>query len=100
MCVQTVKKDEHGDPDRAKSCIVALGNQEDRVWAKSEKFAPVLRGESSRIMIYGSSIRPLRKQSKAIARTLSVNPTFPKMRQSSCVPRAGAHSANRATYGC
>jgi hypothetical protein len=50
MCVQTVKKDKNGAPDRAKSRIVALGNFEERVWEKSDKFAPVLRDESSRAM--------------------------------------------------
>jgi hypothetical protein len=42
MNVQTIKKDEVGEPDRVKSRIVALGNFEDRVWSKSEKYAPVL----------------------------------------------------------
>jgi hypothetical protein len=50
MAVQTVKKDENGALDRAKSRIVALGNFEVRVWEKSEKFAPVLPDESSRVM--------------------------------------------------
>ena len=50
MCAQTVKKDETGNPVRAKSRIVALGNHEERVWEKSEKFAPMLRDESSRTM--------------------------------------------------
>jgi hypothetical protein len=50
MCVQTIKKDEVGAPDRAKSRIVALGNLEDRIWQKSEKHAPVLRDESARLM--------------------------------------------------
>jgi hypothetical protein len=50
MCVQTVKTDEEGLPVRAKSRIVALGNHEDRIWEKSEKFAPVLRDESARLM--------------------------------------------------
>jgi hypothetical protein len=50
MCVQTIKKDEEGVPVRAKSRIVALGNHEDRIWEKSEKFAPVLRDESARLM--------------------------------------------------
>jgi hypothetical protein len=50
MCVQTIKKDELGVPVRAKSRIVAHGNFEDRVWEKSEKFAPVLRDESARLM--------------------------------------------------
>jgi hypothetical protein len=50
MCVQTVKLDKNGDPDGAKSRIVALRNQEGRFWDKSDKFAPVLRDESSRVM--------------------------------------------------
>jgi hypothetical protein len=50
MCVQTVKNDEDGAADRAKSRIVALGNFEERIWNKSDKFAPVLRDESSRVM--------------------------------------------------
>jgi hypothetical protein len=51
MCVQTVKPDKNGDPVRAKSRIVALGNHEERLWSKSKKFAPVLRGESSRLIM-------------------------------------------------
>ena len=43
MCVLAIKKDENLLPLRAKSCIVVLGNHEDQVWTKSEKFAPILR---------------------------------------------------------
>jgi hypothetical protein len=50
MNVQTIKKDKVAPPDRVKSRIVALGNFEDRVWEKSEKYAPILRDESSRAM--------------------------------------------------
>jgi hypothetical protein len=50
MNVQTIKKDEVEDPYRAKSRMVALGNFQDRVWEKSEKYAPVLRDKSSRAM--------------------------------------------------
>ncbi len=46
MCVLTIKKDEILLPLRAKSRIVVLGNHEDRVWSKSDRFAPVLRGDS------------------------------------------------------
>ena len=42
MCVMTIKRDEHLAPDRAKSCIFVLGNLKNRVWQKSEKYAPVL----------------------------------------------------------
>ena len=46
MCVLTIKKDKNLRPLRAKSCIVVLGNHEDHVWKKSDKFAPVLRQDS------------------------------------------------------
>jgi hypothetical protein len=42
MNVQTVKKDSDGAPVRVKSRIVALGNFEETIWDKSERFAPVL----------------------------------------------------------
>jgi hypothetical protein len=51
MCVLSIKKDEMLNPLRAKSRIVALGNHEDRVWTKSEKYAPVLRPDSMRLMV-------------------------------------------------
>jgi hypothetical protein len=51
MCVLTIKKDEMMNPHRAKSCIVVLGNHEDRVWTKPEKYAPVLRPDSLRLMV-------------------------------------------------
>ena len=39
----TIKRNERLAPDRAKSRIVVLGNLENRVWQKSEKYAPVLQ---------------------------------------------------------
>ena len=51
MCVLSIKKDEVLNPLHAKSCIVALGNHEDCVWTKSEKYAPVLRPDSIRLMV-------------------------------------------------
>lgn len=50
MCVQTIKKDENGAPDRAKSRIVVLGNLEDRLWEKSDRYAPVLQYSSLRLL--------------------------------------------------
>ncbi len=46
MCVLTIKKDEQLRPLCAKSWIVVLGNYQDRVWSKSDKFAPVLCQDS------------------------------------------------------
>ncbi len=51
MCVLTIKRDENLLPHRTKSCIVVLGNHEDPVWSKSDKFAPVLRSESLRLLV-------------------------------------------------
>jgi hypothetical protein len=51
MCILTIKKDKMMNTLRAKSCIVVLGNHEDRVWATSEKYAPVLRLDSMQLMV-------------------------------------------------
>ncbi len=45
-CVLTIKKDENLLPLSAKSCIIVLGNHEDRVWSKNDCFAPVHCGDS------------------------------------------------------
>jgi hypothetical protein len=50
MVVQTVKPDEFGNPIRAKSCIVVLGNYEETPWTKSKKYAPVIQKESHRLL--------------------------------------------------
>ena len=50
MCILTIKKDEQLRPLRAKSRIVVLGNHEDRVWSKSDKYAPVLCQDSLRFL--------------------------------------------------
>jgi hypothetical protein len=61
MCVLTIKKDENLRPLCAKSRIVVLGNHEDRVWKKSNKFAPVLHQDSLRFLtsMTVASRRPL-----------------------------------------
>jgi hypothetical protein len=51
MCILTIKKDEMMNPLHAKSRIVVLGNHEDRIWTKPEKYAPVLRPDSIRLMV-------------------------------------------------
>jgi hypothetical protein len=63
MCILTIKRDENLLPHRAKSCIVVLGNHEDCVWSKSDKFAPVLRIESLRLLVSMAveKRRPLRQ---------------------------------------
>eukprot|EP00804_Cyclotella_cryptica_P026709 CCRYP_007942-RA/>CCRYP_007942-RA protein AED:0.35 eAED:0.34 QI:0/0/0/0.66/0.5/0.33/3/0/1904 len=50
MCVLVVKTDKNGKPNRAKSRIVVLGNFEDRIYDKSQKYSPVLKYTSLRLL--------------------------------------------------
>jgi hypothetical protein len=50
MNLFTVKKDKDGNPVRAKSRIVVLGNLEHRVWEKSDRYAPV-NAASNRLLV-------------------------------------------------
>lgn len=50
MCVLVVKPDKDGNPIRAKSRIVVLGNFEDRYYTKSQRYAPVLKYSSLRLL--------------------------------------------------
>jgi hypothetical protein len=51
MCVLSIKKDKMLNPLRAKSRIVILGNHEDCIWTKSEKYTPVLRPDTMCLMV-------------------------------------------------
>ena len=50
MCVLVVKPDKDGNPHRVKSRIVVLGNFEDRIYSKADKYAPVLKYSSLRLL--------------------------------------------------
>ena len=51
MNLFTIKPDEEGNPVRAKSRIVALGNLEQRVWSREDRYAPVLSGPAARLLV-------------------------------------------------
>jgi hypothetical protein len=51
MCVLSIKKDEMLNPLHAKSRIVVLRNHEDRIWAKSDKYAPVLCSNTMQLIV-------------------------------------------------
>ncbi len=46
MCILTIERDKNILPLHTKSRVVALGKHKDRVWSKSDKFLPVLHGDS------------------------------------------------------
>jgi hypothetical protein len=51
-----IKHDKDGNPVRAKSRIVVLGNHEGRVYEKSQRYAPVLK-YSSLCLLVAKAIR-------------------------------------------
>ena len=51
MAISTIKRDELGNPVRAKYRIVALGNLDPHAWSKSDCFAPVMSQLQLRCLI-------------------------------------------------
>ena len=50
MCVLVVKNYKDDKPLHAKSCIVVLGNFKDRLYQKSQRYAPVLKYTPLRLL--------------------------------------------------
>ena len=50
MCVLVVKHIKDGKPNRAKSRIVVLGDFEDKLYEKSQRYAPVLKYSSLHLL--------------------------------------------------
>ena len=50
MCVLVIKHDKDGTPNHAKSRILVLGNFEDKLYEKSQWYAPVLKYSSHRLL--------------------------------------------------
>ena len=51
MNLFNIKPNEKGEPYRAKSRIVVLGNLEQRTWTKEDKYAPVLGAIGNRLLV-------------------------------------------------
>ena len=51
MNLFTVKEDKEGNPIRAKARIVVLGNLEQRIWSREDRYAPVLSSIGSRLLV-------------------------------------------------
>ena len=76
ICVLVIKTDENGQPDRAKSHIVVLGNLENRTWGKHKRAAPVMKYSSLRLMV-SAAIERRRKLKQADYKNAFCNPTLP-----------------------
>ena len=46
-----IKNDKEGNPVRAKSRIVALGNLEKRIWSRGDRYASVLSSTASQLLL-------------------------------------------------
>ncbi len=97
MCVLVIKLDEHGQPDRAKSRIVVLGNQEGRSWGKHERAAPVLKYSSLRLMA-SAAVERHRKLKQADYKNAFCNPTLPRDEITIIRPPLGDPDAKEGEY--
>ena len=71
MCVLVVKQEKDGKPACAKSCIVVLGNFENRYYKKLQKYAPVLCHSYLHTSLYQKLSRTSTSSNRVITRTLS-----------------------------
>lgn len=97
MCVLVIKTDEAGQPDRAKSRIVVLGNLENRTWGKHERAAPVLKYSSLRLMV-SAAIERRRKLKQADYKNAFCNPTLPDDEVTIIRPPLGDPDAQPGEY--
>ena len=51
MNLFTIKPNMDRNSNQAKSCIVALGNLERRIWSQEDKYAPVLSSTASKLLV-------------------------------------------------
>jgi hypothetical protein len=79
LCVLPIKNDENLCPLCAKSCIIVLGNHEDRVLKKSNKFAPVLC-QNSLHFLTSMAVASCVPFVRVIVKTLSVRASSLQMR--------------------
>jgi hypothetical protein len=98
MSVQTIKQDENRNPVRAKTRIVAIGNYEETIWTKSEKYAPVLRDQSSRLMT-SMAVERGRREKQGDCKNAFVQSYLPARRREnhSEAPKGVPHQSERQT---
>jgi hypothetical protein len=97
MCVLVIKTDETGQPDRAKSRIVVLGNLECRTWGKHERAAPVMKYSSLRLMV-SAAVERRRKLKQADYKNAFCNPTLPEDETTIIRPPLGDPDAQPGEY--
>ena len=97
MAITTIKRDDDGNPIRAKYCIVALGNLDPYQWTNEDCFAPVLSQLELWFFI------SLAVQNKCIPKTGDVQQAFcqstlPDNETYICTPPAGCPLTPKGFY--
>ena len=88
MNVFTIKPDEMGNPYRAKSRIVVLGNLEERIWTSSDRYAPVLQATSCRLLI-SMAVERGRVAKQGDCKNAFCQPELPEEEVVICLPPKG-----------
>ena len=97
MCVLVVKSDKDGHPDRSKSRIVVLGNHEDKLWDKSQRYAPVLQYSSLRLLV-SKTIGDRRVLQQGDCKNAFCNATLPEDERLAVRPPAGDPGYDKDEY--
>ena len=88
MCVLVVKNDKDRKPLRAKSRIVVLGDFEDRIYQKSQRYAPVLK-YSSLCLLTAKSVGDKRILQQCDCKNAFCNATLPGNEVTVIIPPIG-----------
>ena len=70
MAISKIKIYEKGNPDRAKYCIIVLGNLDPHDWSNSDCYAPVMSPLELRLLV------PIATQMRRIAKTGDISQAF------------------------
>lgn len=97
MCILVVKPDKDGKPNRAKSRIVVLGNFEDRIYQKSQRYAPVLRYDSLRLLT-ANAVRDKRILQQGDCKNAFCNANLPDDETTVIRPPIGDPAFNKNEY--
>ena len=97
MNLFTVKNDSDGNPVRAKSRIVVLGNLEKRMWEKIDRYAPVINASSSRLLV-SMAVEQGRKLKQGDCKNAFCQPEMPEDEITIVKPPKGCPRSKPGTY--
>ena len=97
MCVLVVKHDKDGKPSRAMSRIVILGNFEDKLYEKSQRYAPVPK-YSSLSLLSAKCVGDKRVIQQGDCKHTFCNAHLPDDEKMAIIPPVGDPAYNKDEY--